>query len=79
MDSTNKDLSHSLNKANNNPLRLCQDRICLECGDDHSFRGYFDDAVTSIEMLPGIFPVSFKVHNRCSRRISICKSQEFVN
>ena len=38
MDSTNKDLSRSLNKPNNIQLRLCQDRICLECGDDHSIR-----------------------------------------
>jgi hypothetical protein len=49
MDSTNKDLSHSLNKPNNNRLTLCQDRICLECGNDHSFRGNFEDAITSID------------------------------
>lgn len=36
MDSTNKDLSRSLNKPNNIQLTLCQDRICLESKDDHS-------------------------------------------
>jgi hypothetical protein len=46
------------------------DRICIECGNDHSYRGNFKDAMTSIDTLPALF----KDSNR-----SNCKLQEFVN
>ena len=70
MDGTNKDLSHSLNKPNNNRLTLCQDRICLECGNDHSFRGNdIKDGITLIDLLPEIFK-----ENRNTTNL-----QEFVN
>jgi hypothetical protein len=60
MDSTNNDLSDSLNKPNNNRLTLCQVRICFECGTNHSFRGNVEDAITSIDVLPELFPRFFK-------------------
>jgi hypothetical protein len=51
MDSTNKDLSHSINCSHRSFDRLiptiCQDRICLECGNDHSS----NDAITNIDTL----------------------------
>jgi hypothetical protein len=31
---------------------VCQDRICIECGDDHSFRGNFAEVITSIDLIP---------------------------
>jgi hypothetical protein len=53
VDSTNKDLSHSINCSHCSFDRLiptvCQDRICIECGNDDSFRGNFEDAITFIE------------------------------
>jgi hypothetical protein len=85
MDSANKDLSHSLNKLSNRfcsksgfnllILTLYQDRICPECKNDHSFRGNFEDTITSIDMLPEIFPEIFKSNSS----ININKLQEFVN
>jgi hypothetical protein len=33
----------------------CSDRLCLECGNDHSFRGNIKDAITFIDLLPEIF------------------------
>jgi hypothetical protein len=49
------------------------DRVCLECGNDHSFRGNTKDAITFIDLLPEIFK-----ENR-NGGISNTKSQEFVN
>jgi hypothetical protein len=51
----------------------CSDRICAECGNDHSFRGNFEDAITMIDLLPKIF----KSNN--SSGISTNELQEFVN
>lgn len=31
------------------------DRVCLECGNDHSFRGNLENGITSIDMLPALF------------------------
>ena len=46
MDSTNKDLSHSLFHCSFSPI--CQDRICSECGDRSNFGGI----VTGIDIMP---------------------------
>jgi hypothetical protein len=46
----------------------CYDRVCLECGNNHSFRGNFEDAIIVIDLLPEIF-----------KSISISKLQGFVN
>jgi hypothetical protein len=51
-------------------ITSCPDRICIECGNNHSFGGNFEDAITSIDMLPAIF-------KDCNG--SNCKLQEFVN
>jgi hypothetical protein len=53
------------------------DSICIQCGDDHSFRGNFEDAITFIDLLPELFPEIFK-NNRCSSS-GTKKLQEFVN
>jgi hypothetical protein len=50
------------------PIGFCCDMVCLECGNNHSFRGNFEDAITLIDLLPEIFS-----------SISISKLQEFVN
>lgn len=50
---------------------FCPDRICVECENDHSFRGNFEDTRTSIDILPELFPRIFKNN--------INKLQEFVN
>jgi hypothetical protein len=62
----------------NESITSCSDRICIECTNDHSFRGNFKDAVTSIDMLPEIFPALFKDGN-ASKCSAISKLQEFVN
>lgn len=49
------------------------DRVCLECGNDHSFRGNVKDAITFIDLLPEIFK-----ENR-NGSISATNLQEFVN
>jgi hypothetical protein len=49
------------------------DRICIVCGNDHSFRGNIKDAITFIDLLPEIFK-----ENR-NAGISATKLQEFVN
>jgi hypothetical protein len=51
-------------------ITSCPDRICIECGNNHSFRGNFDDTITSIDTLPAMF----KEANGTD-----CKLQEFVN
>jgi hypothetical protein len=43
--------------------------VCLECGNDHNFKGNFEDAITFIDMLPELFPQIFSSN----------KLQEFVN
>jgi hypothetical protein len=30
----------------------CSDRICAECGNDHSFRANFAEVITSIDLIP---------------------------
>jgi hypothetical protein len=37
----------------------CCDSICAECGNDHSFQPNFEDAMTSIDAIPKIFPGLF--------------------
>jgi hypothetical protein len=51
---------------NSEPIGFCCDMICLECGNNHSFRGNFEDAITS----------KVDKRNGCS---AINKLQEFVN
>jgi hypothetical protein len=58
-------------------ITSCYDRICIECTNDHSFRGNFEDATTLIDLLPELFPEIFK--NNRSSSIGINKLQEFVN
>jgi hypothetical protein len=41
----------------------------LECGNNHSFKGNFEDAITLIDLLPDLFPEIFKSN----------KLQDFVN
>jgi hypothetical protein len=64
MGTTNEDLSHSINCSHCSFNRLiptiCQEGICAECGNDHSFRGNFEDAITFIDLLPELFPEIFK-------------------
>jgi hypothetical protein len=54
-------------------IASCYDRVCLECGNDHSFRGNTKDAITFIDLLPEIFK-----ENR-NGGISTTKLKEFVN
>jgi hypothetical protein len=54
-------------------ITSCPDRICIECGYDHSFRGNIKDAITFIDLLPEIFKENRK------GGISTTKLQEFVN
>jgi hypothetical protein len=51
------------------------DKACLECRNNHSFRGNLDNAITFIDMLPELFPDILK-NSRC---ISTIKLQEVVN
>jgi hypothetical protein len=51
----------------------CSNRVCLECRNDHCFRGNIKDAITFIDLLPEIFK-----ENR-NGGISTTKLQEFVN
>jgi hypothetical protein len=37
----------------------CCDSICIECGNDHSFRPNFEGVVTSIDAIPKILPELF--------------------
>ena len=37
----------------------CPDSICVECGNDHSFRNNFEGVRTSIDAFPEIFPKYF--------------------
>jgi hypothetical protein len=55
MGTTNKDLSHSINcihcSFNRSIPPICQDRICLVCGNDHGFRNNFAGVTTSIDII----------------------------
>jgi hypothetical protein len=53
------------------------DTFCIECRNDHIFRGNFEDAITFIDLLPELFPEIFKGNRSIS--ISINKIQEFLN
>jgi hypothetical protein len=53
------------------------DSICIQCGDDHSFRGNFEDAITIIDVMPELFLGLFKESRNSS--ISTTNLQEFVN
>jgi hypothetical protein len=48
----------------------CSDRVCLQCRNDHSFRGNTKDAITFVDLLPEIF----KSNNSSTNEL-----QEFVN
>ncbi|MFL6376627.1 MAG: hypothetical protein ACJ72R_04100 [Nitrososphaeraceae archaeon] len=65
MDSTNKDLSHSINCSHCSFNRLipaiCNDRICLVCGNDHSFRNNFAGIITSMDLIPKLLPGLFRI------------------
>jgi hypothetical protein len=39
-------------KKDNDLMMSCPDRICAECGNDHSFRGNFEGVITSIDLIP---------------------------
>jgi hypothetical protein len=39
----------------NDFMMTCPDRICVQCGNDHSFRGNFKGVLTSIDVIPSIF------------------------
>ena len=60
----------NLTDIDSESIPFCSDRICLECGNDHSFRGNIKDAVTFIDLLPEIFK---------ENRNGATKLQEFVN
>jgi hypothetical protein len=51
----------------------CSDRVCLQCRNDHSFRGNTKDAITFVDLLPEIFK------SNSSSSISTNELQEFVN
>jgi hypothetical protein len=40
---------------NSEPIGFCGDKLCLECGKNHSFRGNFKDATTFIDLLQSYF------------------------
>jgi hypothetical protein len=44
----------------NDIMMSCADRICIQCGNDHSFRGNFADVATSIDILPTLFSKDLK-------------------
>jgi hypothetical protein len=64
-------------KGFNESIASCSDRICIECKNDHSFRGNFEDARTIIDLLPELFPGIFKDNKSINN--SINKLKEFVN
>jgi len=39
----------------NDLMMSCADRICIQCGNDHSFRGNFEGVLTSIDVIPSLF------------------------
>jgi len=58
------------------PITSCPDRICIQCTNDHSFRGNFEDAITIVDLMPELFLQIFKSN---SNSTSITKLREFVN
>jgi hypothetical protein len=44
----------------NDFLMSCADRICAQCGNNHSFTGNFADVATSIDILPTLFSKDLK-------------------
>jgi hypothetical protein len=44
-----------LGEQGEEPTTSCPGRIYIQCTNDHSFRGNFKDAITSIDMLLSIF------------------------
>ena len=58
---SNQSYSHyDLSAFDNDLLMSCPDRICAQCGDDHSFRGNFADVLTSIDILATLFSKNCK-------------------
>jgi hypothetical protein len=41
-------------------IMSCADRICAQCGNDHSFAGNFEDVATSIDILSTLFSKELK-------------------
>jgi hypothetical protein len=39
-------------KKDNDVMMSCPDRICTECGNDHSFSGNFEGVIGSIDLIP---------------------------
>jgi hypothetical protein len=53
MDSTSKDLNHSIKCSRCSFIHtICQDIVCTECGNDHSFRGNIAEVITSFDLIP---------------------------
>ena len=46
------DIEEELMVSDNHFLMSCSDRICPECGIDHSFRPNFEGVKTSIDIIP---------------------------
>jgi hypothetical protein len=63
--------------TSNQSIAFHFDKACLECGNNHSFRGNFEDAITIIDVMPELFPGLFKESRNSS--ISTTNLQEFVN
>jgi len=65
MDSTNKDLSRSIicSHCSFNELipTICQDTVCAERGNDHSFINDFEGVKTSIDLIPKLLPRLFRI------------------
>jgi hypothetical protein len=53
---SNQNYSHyDLSAFDNDFMMSCPDRICSECGNEHSFRGNFEGVATSIDILSILF------------------------
>ena len=55
MGTTDEDLSPSITCShcffNRSILAVCKDRICLTCGNDHSFKNNFAGVIKSIDLI----------------------------
>jgi hypothetical protein len=52
--------NYNLRAFDNDFMMSCADRICAQCGDNHSFTGNFADVATSIDVLPTLFSKDLK-------------------
>jgi hypothetical protein len=69
------DIYHFGKLTSNQSIACYFDKACLECRNNHRFRGNLDNAITFIDLLPELFPDILKD----SSSISTIKLQEFVN